>query len=232
MPFNIGHWIVTYELKQMGRYLDLLYIAIQDNQKHFYESIEQIARDMTTEEKEEFYQFHEDDFIEASRDFPRLLFSSFVVSWYSFTESHLINFCKGRNLEIALSIQDNEHYGKGIRRAYTFLDRAANYKIDNIHWQELKHIGKTRNRLVHENGRLTYSHVNNSPKNNVPVKALDQETVYLHVDSDLHRYLQAHNLIEFTGLFYYITPNFDYCKHLVDFGMEFFVKLYKDFSID
>lgn len=227
MPINVGYWLLSYELKQMGRYLDLLSFAVNENQKQFDASIEQATKSMSEDEKEDFYTFYEDDFIEVGADFPRLLYSSFVVSWYSFVEVHLVNFCKHRNLKISISIQDNENYGEGIRRAYNFLNRAAGYQIDNTHWQELIRIGKTRNKLVHNNGRLSYS--TGEAKSGVLVKVHEDETLYLQIEQDLYGYFQTHNLIEFTGLFY-ITPTFEYCKHLVQFGFSFFEKLYKDFS--
>jgi hypothetical protein len=230
MSFNVGHWLISNELEQMGRYLDLLHSAINENHKQFVASIEQITSTMSEDEVENFYAFNEDDFIEVSADFPRLLFSSFVVSWYSFVEIHLMNFCKYRNLKISISIQDNENYGEGIRRAYNFLNRAAGYQIDNVHWQELTRIGKTRNKIVHNNGRLPFSPYASS-SNSVPVKVHEDITYYLQIDQDLYGYLQTHNLLKFTGLFY-IAPNFEYCKHLVQFGLSFFEKLYKDFGQD
>lgn len=230
MSLNIGYWLISYELGQMGRYLDLLHSAINENQKQFETSIEKITSTMSKNEKEDFYAFNEDDFIEVNADFPKLLFSSFVVSWYSFVEIHLINFCKYRNLKISISIQDNENYGEGIRRAYNFLNRATNYQIDNVHWQELTRIGKTRNKIVHNNGRLSFS-LYEGLSNSIPVKVDKDITYYLQIEQDLYGYLQTHNLLEFTGLFY-LAPTFDYCKHLVQFGLSFFEKLYKDFEQD
>lgn len=228
MSFDVGNWLITYELEQMGRYLDLLHTAIIENQKQFDASIEEIVKDMSAEERSGFYSLNEDEFIEVGADFPRLLFSSFVVSWYSFVENHLIDFCRFRNLKISVSIQDNVNYGEGIRRAYNFLNRAANYQIDNIHWQELIRVGKTRNRLVHNGGRLPYSHIN-MPNNGVPVRVHDEVTLYLQIEEDLYHYLQTHHLLEYSGSFQ-LTPTYEYCEHLVKFGLEFFGKLYKDFS--
>ena len=227
MFLNLGNLLISYELEQMDRYLDLLHDAISENEKQFEASIEKIASNLSEDEKAEFYEFHEDDFIELSADFPRLLFSSFIVSWYSFVENSLISFCKNQNLKISISIQDNENYEAGIRRAYNFLNRAAGYQIDNIHWQELTRIGKTRNKIVHKNGKLSFSHFQ-MPNNGTPYKVDDEVTLYLLIDKDLSHYLQTHNLIEFTGIFQ-ITPTLEYCKHLVRFGLEFFEKLHNDF---
>jgi hypothetical protein len=237
MSLNVNHWLVSEELRQMRRYLNLLHTAISDRQKQLDASIKNVASTMSEDEKEEFYDSYEDEFIEAGADFPRLLFSSFVVSWYSFIENHLINFCRSQELSISISIQDNENYGEGIRRAYNFLNRAAGYQIENIHWQELIRIGKTRNRIVHNGGRLPSSHFN-MPNHGIPVRVNDSRaipikhdevTLYLQIEEDLYHYLQTHQLLEYSGSFQ-ITPTYEYCEHLVKFGLKFFDKLYKDFG--
>lgn len=228
MSLNIENWLISYELDQMERYLDLLHAAISDNPIQFDASIKKIVVTMSKDERAEFYEFHEDDFIEVNADFPRLLFSSFVVSWYSFVENHLISFCKSRNLKISISIQENENYGEGIRRAYNFLNQAIGYQIDNNHWQELTRIGKTRNKIVHNNGRLSYS-IADISNNSIPVKVYDDLKLYLQIDEDLYRYFQMHNLLEYIGTFF-INPSFEYCKHLVKLGLDLFNKLEKDFS--
>ncbi len=227
MSLNIGYWLISYELEQMERYLDLLNAAISDNQVQFDASIEKIVSTMSVEEKTEFYEFNEDGFIEVNADFPRLLFSSFVVSWYSFVENKLISFCETRNLKISISIQENENYGEGIRRAYNFLNQAAGYQIDNVQWQELNRIGKTRNKIVHNNGRLSYS-IADISNNSIPVKVYDNLTLYLQIDEDLYHYFQTHGLLKYTGTFY-INPSFEYCKHLVKLGLELFKKIENDF---
>jgi len=232
MSLNISHWLISEELEQMGKYLDLLHTAISDNQNQLDASIKKFTETLSTEDKKIFYESYEneffDEFFELNADFPRLLFSSFVVSWYSFVETNLVGFCRSRKLKISISIQDNENYGEGIRRAYNFLNQAAYYQIDNMHWQELTRIGKTRNKIVHNNGILPFSLLSTA-NNLIPVKVNEDETIYVQIETDLYQYLQKHNLLEYRGL-YQITPTFKYCKHLVDFGLEFFGKLHKDFS--
>ena len=150
MPLNWGRSLVSFEMDQLERYLDLIHASIIANEEQFYASMEEIASTLTEDDKEVFYEGHEGDFLELSEDFPRILFSSFVVSWYSFVEDHLISFCRKRNLNILISIEDNEHYGSGIRRAHKFLNRSAEYQIDNEHWRELILIGKVRNKIVQQ----------------------------------------------------------------------------------
>ena len=229
MSLNVFQWLISEELRQMDSYLDLLHTAIKDNEEQLEASIEKHASTLSVEEREKFYEtkfFAE--FFGITADVPRLFFSSFVVSWYSFVEVNLVGFCENRKLKISISIRDNENYGDGIRRAYNFLNRAAGYQIDNAHWQELTRIGKTRNKIIHNNGILPFS-FSSTFNNTIPVKINEDETIHVQMEADLYQYLQAHNLLEYRGLFQ-ITPTFKYCKYLVNFGFEFFGKLYKDFS--
>jgi hypothetical protein len=229
MSFNYNSWLITQELKQMDRYLDLLATAVSDNKKQFDITVEEFAKKTTTEsEREEFSDFVESVYEEIEEDFPRLLFSSFVVSWYSFTEIRLMDFCRHHKLKISISIQDNENFDKGIRRAYKFLSQAANYRIDNTHWQELTRVGRIRNIIVHDNGRLSSSRVDDTGNSPISKKTIGGR-LYLNMEKDLYQYFQKHNLLEFRGWFC-VTPNFDYCKHLVTFGLEFFETLYKTYD--
>lgn len=229
MSFNYNSWLITQELKQMNRYLDLLNTAVSDNLKQFDITVEEFAKKATTEsEKEEFSDFVESVYEEIEEDFPRLLFSSFVVSWYSFMEIRLMDFCRQHKLKISISIQDNENLKKGIWRAYKFLSQAANYRINNTHWKELTRVGKIRNVIVHSNGSLSCSRVDETGKSPISKKTIGGR-IYLNMDTELYQYFQKHNLLEFRSWFY-VKPDFDYCKHLIMFGLGFFDNLYETFD--
>ena len=81
---------------------------------------------------------------------------------------------------------------------------------------------------MHNNGILPFS-FSSMLDNSIPVKVNEDVTIHVQIEADLYQYLQAHNLLEYRGLFQ-ITLTFKYCKYLVNFGIEFFGKLYKDFS--
>jgi hypothetical protein len=224
---RVSYQLVISELEQMARYLDLMNSGIQDNQQKLEADLKAMTNNMTEEERSDFYDFHEDDMIEAGSDFPTLLFSSFIISWYSFIECQLISLCNILELRISVSIKDNIRHYEGIRRAYKFLDEAANYKIDNAHWQELLKVGKIRNKLVHEGGILILKPTKSNPSTQIDLG--EDGVLYLPIDSDLYHYLSEHNLY-CVGQSRF-NPSYTYCKHLVKFGTDFLTKIYKDFNL-
>jgi len=223
MGINIGHLLVTIELEQMSRYLDIAHTSLQDYQKAFVESVEKTVQQMGEEEKAEFYEFHSDDFIDVSEEFPRLLFLSFIVTWYSFVEQELIKLCD--RLKLTDGLQEN--FDKGIRLARKLLLEARKYEIDNNHWQELTNISKLRNIIVHRGKRLPHSYKEPDDKKCTPITLDTGVTVYLHIDEAMYHYLTEHDMIEYTGLFS-LAPSIEYCEYLVRLGKVIFSKLYSD----
>ncbi|MGI0489650.1 hypothetical protein ACN4EK_29890 [Pantanalinema rosaneae CENA516] len=150
-----------------------------------------------------------------------------MISWYSLIEHELISLCKILELKVAVSIQDDLRYGEGIRRAYKFLDKSAGYKIHDVHWQELIKIGRIRNKLVHEGGLLIPKPTKS--QHSVQVDLGEDGIIYIPIDEELYRYLSEHNLYHLGGLNF--TPNYFYCKHLINFGIELLRTIYKDFEL-
>jgi hypothetical protein len=222
-------WLIVYELGQMERFLELLHTAIKDGKEELTTSIEEQTNSLSDDEKKKFYEYYDQELIEWDDDFPRLVFSSFIVSWYSLIERHLLDFCSNHELQITISIEDRENYGEGIRRAQKFLQRAAGYAIATKYWEELNRIKQLRNIIVHEQGRLLYSR-DAFPKS-ISVKLVNDEIVYLQIEEHLLRYLQTNNLFKRAGTFkwLYIMPTLEYCQYLIKFGKEFFLKLHQDF---
>jgi hypothetical protein len=216
--------LLIIELEQMLRYVKIIDLAIQDNRKSLITHLESILKDMSDEEKADFYELKEDEIIELSNTFPELLYSNFVISWYSFIEHELINICERLNLRISISIKENFRSREGIDRAKIFLREVSNYKIDNNHWEELNKIRKIRNRLVHQKGILRPKPSRCNPS--VRIDLAEDEVFYLPIDEELYRYLYKHSLYHIGE--WRITFNYDYCAHLVEFGKELLKEIYED----
>ena len=229
---NIRYWLITAELEGMSRYLDIVASSLQYHLQGFEESIEAMASKMTDEDQAEFFEVCQDEYIELKEDFPRRLYSSFVVSWYSFAENELLRLCDNLSLTITISVRDRDRPDKGIGRARRFLAEAARYNIKNDHWQELTTIRKIRNKIVHGHPRFAYTY--DKPQDGdakiVPVQ-IDDSSAFLHIDPNLHRYLEKHALLTFARPFFTIDPSLDYCQYLVGFGKEVISKIYEDLGI-
>jgi hypothetical protein len=216
---NIRQWLVDCELDQMSRYLDLVQESLQRNYAQLEARYEEIGGGGNGD--------YEDEFVEATQEFPQLLLLSFVVIWYSFVEQTLLELCEELRLRISFSAKENENFDKGIRRARKFLLRGRNYEIDAEHWRELIEISRLRNYIVHEGKRIRYSHLK-PDRQFVPYEIDSGTVVFLIIDEALFSYLQKHGIATTGGPFVEILPSIEYCKSLVELGRKLFRKLYDD----
>jgi len=171
-----------------------------------------------------------DEFIETGRDFPQLLLTSFIVTWYSFVEQKLLDLCEKLKLTISVMPKDNRNLDKGIRRARTFLIEGQKYEIHPSHWQKLVEISKLRSFIVHKGTRMVGSYFPTS-ENMMALESGDGLTIYFPIKQSLYQYLDKQQIMGHTGMFLNIMPTFDYCADLVKFGKDLFSKLYKDLRV-
>ena len=230
MGINMRAWITNYQLEQMSRYLSLIQASLSQHLEEMEAAYrEDMAGEMTDDEYHLLEDHYTDQFLEAGRDFPDRLLSSFIVAWYSFVEQQLLDICENLNLRISIGPKDGENFGKGIRRARKFLLEAGQYEIHPPHWQELVEIGRLRNFIVHEGTRVVGSYLPSEEKR-VELQSDTGNTFYFPIDQALFRYLQRHNLIDHSSMFLDIIPSFDYCSYLVEFGKELFKRLHTDLN--
>ncbi|XGV95276.1 MAG: hypothetical protein ACAF41_21320 [Leptolyngbya sp. BL-A-14] len=223
MGINIKVWTINWKFQQMSRYLDLIQGAFSQN---WNETEKTYDEKMSIQvEEEEYYLLEDhytDKFIEIGRDFPNLLFSSFIITWYAFVEQQLAKLCDSFKSDI-LELDSNRQ-DKGIRRSRKLLLTAAKYEIEAADWQELIVIGKLRNLLVHNGNELNGSPFQSGDKE-VALVSKTGNTYYFSIDPALLIYLQKHELLEQMNFSLEILPTLSYCKHLVEFGRSFLIKL-------
>ncbi len=143
-------------------------------------------------------------------------FASFVMICYSFIERHLIEICLYIQPEDNIGFSSNKLTGKGVHRAYQFLEKILDYKIDNSTWNELMLIRRLRNNLVHRGFDLGIQ------------QGDDIEILYKNgissFNQDLVDYLTKWKIFRFPS----IELNFEYCQHLVQFIDKLFENLLSD----
>ncbi len=89
-----GIGFVEYELEQMSRYLRIVSKAVENERKDFETFVQKTFEELDESERGLFFDLHEDTYLEVTEQFPQLLFSNFLVSWYSYIENKTIQFCK------------------------------------------------------------------------------------------------------------------------------------------
>jgi len=85
--------------------------------------------------------------------------------------------------------------------------------------------------IVHQGSRFAWSYQRANEQQVAYKMNVDgrKATIYIkRLDKDHFQYLQKHQLIEQSGMSFEIRPSYEYCKQLIDFGSEFFSKLYSD----
>ena len=229
MGINLGYWKISVELEQMSKYLNLVQNSFDQHLSEIDAAYHKdLELEMDADEAARMEDYYLDAYLEAGRDFPRLLLLSFIMTWYSFVEQELIELCSRLKLSISVGPKDSEYFDKGIWRVRKFLLKTKGYEIDSNSWQELVKIGKLRNTIVHKGKSLSCSYAKPEGKY-VSYTNDDGITIYISVEESLYLYLKKHNLIETPSpVFVDIVPTFDYCNYLVEFGKNLFKKLYED----
>ena len=228
MGMNIQAFLTDYEFDQMSRYLKLIQASIDQQLIEIENSYNKMLAKELPEYDSDFMEDHyTDKYIEAGEKYPQMLYSGFIILWYSFIEQKLLDICSDLELVISIKPKDQINLEKGIRRARSFLIQARSYVIHPPHWEELTRIGRLRNQIVHSGNRVIGSYIN-SDDNMVELQDSDGSTFFFSISHSLIDYMKSHNLINHSGVFLDIGPAEEYCHYLINFGKDFFARLYRD----
>jgi hypothetical protein len=230
ISMKIHSLLTGFEIAEMSRYLDLVQSAIDQRLIEIEDSYKDaLSEDLSEDELYLLDDHYTDKFLEAGSKFPQFLFSNFVFSWYSFVEQKLLNICTNIRKELSINLGDFKSYGKGIRRARKFLLQEKEYEIHQPYWEELVHIGRLRNHIIHNGNRLIGSYLE-SEEGMIQLKDDDGVSFFFLIDNTLFDYIKANNLYDHSGIFLDISPTNEYCNHLIKFAHKFLNKIYIDLS--
>ena len=230
---NFSLYLAYYELKQMDRYLDFINSSIEENKGRLREDLENGAKELSDDERHEYFENYRDEIDEFEIDMPRMLFSTFLVTWFSFIENHLTDICSKSGLKISIGFDDKWRHTEGMWRAYEFLSKGADYQIDNIMWGKLTKISKIRNIIVHQAGKIDFS-IKNKTEDMTRLRLFENTFVYTSALGDSRKgtplvsYLEDEQLTRYYRGFLYVFPSYTYCKGLISFGIDFLGKIYED----
>lgn len=224
---------VEYQISLFHNYLDVLEESLKDNAEVVLESLYKKTLEDPTKDFEDQvmnWQYYTHHLPQLVHTFPYVLMRGFVVTWYSFFERELLNFCNDRKIKIEVGPHDNlRDWAEGIERARLLLKRVKAYEIDRDHWSEIITIRRIRNHIVHVGDHIAY--LKERPqRNRTPYVMPDGSEIYLN-DADLQRYLLTHEMLQWSDDELEISPSFSYGRYLLRLTSQFFHKLNQDLRI-
>ena len=212
----------------MQRYLAHLGAGMLQERGSVEERLRAIAATLSGDELAIFGGFYSAEVSEFEHDFPRLLYSGFLVSCYSFVELSLLRVCEEYRLRLKVSALDRDNPDKGIFRARHFLKLAGSCELPNDLWQELTFINSIRNTISHEWGAIpTFFAPEESEEGNLtPIQDSDGLTYFIQIEPNLLKYLQRHRLLTFQPPTFLVSPTFEFCQHFIDLSWTLFHYIY------
>lgn len=220
-------WLVDFELNQMSGYLKVFKTAIAD----YIQKLETMdpyyghESHLSDEDKDLLYNAYFDEFSSMLGDFPRRLYSSFVISWYSFVEETLVKICDDLNQPIE---KGKESLIKRLEKSFN----KASYRFDPDQRQELLLINKIRNIIVHDGGKFLTSlkYDKETCKTTLIKIRHENEDYYVNMSPNLNKYMEEHDILAYYGTFF-IKPSHEYCEHLVAFGRDMFEDIFNKLNL-
>lgn len=222
MKAQLTRMVLNYELGLLSKYLNSIseYIdTLPDNveltYKQLFDKIKSTKNEANEEAIEHYAGSMNDELIEACRDIPKLFYSSFLISCYSFIEQQMFKICETSDLKMSVGINECKSFGKGVERVKLFLRKSISYEFPNNEWNELLKFNKLRNYLVHSGNTINPA-INveiNSP--NVVTTKFGEMEIPLDIDPDLYNYVKTHKMIDSYGYHELIVPNKEYCEKII-----------------
>jgi hypothetical protein len=241
MPFgdSVGgpFYLVDAELLMMSHYLREMQSYLQRDLQNLEQEVKALQEefDRTTEEDFEYSQ-DRDEYAEylfepyqgrydvIGREFPRRLFSSFLVSLYSFIEDELSNVCSMVGIDKGDYVQRGEpcHKKSSIDLPACQIWNELQVDIKKARqWEELQKFRTLRNDIVHKNGLIPYK----------PRSRPEEDRQRIDVDDNRRQYLESNNLIELESFGGRITPKLAYCQHVINISRDFLLYVYMETGI-
>ena len=147
------------QVEYLEEYLDITEGTLEKKLKEFDESIDEKVRELSAEDKEEFYEFYSDDYWKYSKVIPNLNRSSIFLLFYTFFEHKLFLLAENFSSHKKCKLIQKDISGQGIERSKIYFEKVLeiNFPSDSIEWERLKNYGKIRNSIAHNGSKVKES---------------------------------------------------------------------------
>jgi hypothetical protein len=153
--------LAASQLQDLTEYLSSVEGFVVQEQAKFIKRVEAAiaAHSLQGEDKDEYYSHHEDEFDQLHSTFPRIVYSSTLLTACSLFESSLVDLCKDFEKDAALPTPKGWHLfdrDKGVRKAAAFLRDNFGIELNKYpHWASILDLYRIRDCIAHANGDVS-----------------------------------------------------------------------------
>ena len=153
---EIERSLISHRWELQGRFLDLVEPHLDNTLRDWEQAIERQAQQIDDEDvRDEFYEFHSDEYHERL-GFRGILMNSFFSASFALFENQLMRICRSaqRNYGSPFSVKDLGSSSPP-DRAKTYLQKlGVLFPVDTAEWREITKYREIRNKIIHEGGDL------------------------------------------------------------------------------
>ncbi|OGO30514.1 MAG: hypothetical protein A2Z29_11030 [Chloroflexi bacterium RBG_16_56_11] len=153
LPVTIEEYFRSYRMDELKKYLDVTEKYLKKAKAEFETWSDEQVEGLPTNQRQEFYDFYQDDYWQYDERFPRILRNSFFVSAISLLEYELNLLCSRLKKDYDIRINLSDFRGGTLEQIRKYLQNARlAFPLNNRNWQEINNYYKLRNCIVHVNG--------------------------------------------------------------------------------
>ena len=147
--------LISHKWQLHSRFLDLVEPHLKETLRYWEQAIEQQAQQIDDEdERNEFYEFHSEEYHERL-EFRVILMNSFFSACFALFENQLLRICQSaqRNCGSPFSVRDLGSSSPTDRAKMYLQKLGVAFLADTKEWQEITKYREIRNKIMHE-GRV------------------------------------------------------------------------------
>jgi len=140
---------------ELNEYLRITEDYLQKAKSDFEAKIDEQAKTLPPEERDEFYEFQSETYWDYAETFPKILRNSFFVSAYSLLEYKMATICRWLKKDKQMPISWSDLKGDTLDQFKLYCKLAGlELSYNSQTWQEIQHYCMLRNCIVHNRGLI------------------------------------------------------------------------------
>jgi hypothetical protein len=217
---------IELELDQLREYADALEDFLAEQRQEFASNIQTKASQLPEEQRDEVFDFYQDDYWKLAHGFPTILRTSLFVTCCSMLEYQLTRLCEYSDRIGDHLLRFDEMRGPDLEKAKKYLKGIGVAFPDGALWQKIWQYKELRNVIVHYNGQLSILARVESPEDEAQLS--EHQRRWLKKQKQVENFIKSNPSISLYGRTRDIQFSKEFCLEVIDTIDRFFRELFQD----